>query len=335
MSVEIQPDVAREGSDSTPSAARLSRMLRLPFSDAFLLPGLLVLLVGLLTWMSPYFLTVANINQLLLQSSALGIAAVGATFVIIAGDLDLSIGANIALSGVVTCFGMTNLSHSVVLGALLGVLTGVVIGLINGLLAAVLDIASFVVTLGTGVVASGLALYLTNGLTLAGLPSSFHQLATGSVLGVQQMVWFMLLTFVIGFIALHATTLGLRIFAVGGNRRSSYLNGISVLRVRLGCFVISGLSGGIAGVLVTSWVMAGQPNSGTSLTLFATAAVVLGGTRLSGGAGSVLRTLFGVLLIGILGNGLNLLGVDYSLQQVIIGAVFVLAACTDVLRRRS
>ena len=306
---------------------------RVPAADAVLLPGLLVALVVVLSVLSPFFLTSNNIGQLLLQSSSLGIAAVGATFVIVAGDLDLSIGSNVALSGVLASWGMTGATHSVLVGCVLGVLCGIAIGVVNGLLAAVLDIPSFVVTLGTGVIATGLALYLTNGLTLGGLPMSFHQLSTTPLLGLDSMVWVMLASFLVGGLVLHGTAIGLRVFAVGGNRRAAYLGGVPVARTRMFAFVVSGLSGGLAGVLVTSWVMAGQPNSGTSLTLFATAAVILGGTRLSGGDGSVLRTLFGVLLIGIVGNGLNILGVDYSLQQVVIGAVFVVAACSEIFRR--
>jgi len=323
-------------SGAAPAAPRLwpTVWAKVPAADAVLLPGLLVALVVIMTAQSPYFLTSNNLGQMLLQSSSLGIAAVGATYVIVAGDLDLSIGSNVALSGVVASWGMTEATHSVLVGCALGVLCGAGIGLVNGLLSAVLDIASFVVTLGTGVIATGLALYMTNGLALGGLPMSFHDLATTSILGVDSMVWAMLSTFLVGGIVLHRTALGVRIFAVGGNRRAAYLGGVPVVGARMTAFLVSGLSGGVAGVLVTSWVMAGQPNSGTSLTLFATAAVILGGTRISGGDGSVLRTFFGVLLIGIVGNGLNLLGVDYSLQQVVIGVVFVLAACSEIFRHR-
>lgn len=328
-----------EAPEPAPSAVRgPGRGPRLPngrpASEVLLLPVLLIALGVALTVLNPVFLSGRNLGQILLQASILGIAAVGVTIVIVAGDLDLSIGSNVALSGVVAGFGMTQFSGSVVVGVVLGLLAGLALGVVNGLLAAVLDVAAFVVTLGTGVVATGLALYITNGLTVAGLPMEFQALANTEILGLRSLVWFMVLMFVIGYVILHRTTFGTRVFATGGNREAAFLSGISVKWVRFTAFVFAGLCGGLAGVLMTSRVLAGQPDSGTSLTLFATAAVILGGTRIVGGEGSMIRTVFGVLLIAVVQNGLDILGVDYALQQVAVGVVFVLAACLEVMRRR-
>ena len=182
--------------------------------------------------------------------------------------------------------------------------------------------------------ASGIAIHLTNGLTIAGLPDDFAALATGRFLGLQGMVWFMLATFVVGGVVLHFTNFGIRIFSVGGNRDAAYLAGIRVSFIRLMTFVVAGLCGGLAGVLLTARVQAGQPGISTTLTLYATAAVILGGTSILGGQGSLLRTFFGVLLIAVVQNGLDILGVAYSLQQVAVGAVFILAACSEAIRRR-
>lgn len=326
--------VARQpGASAGPGqAVRGLRRPRLDF-DVLFVPVLILVLGTALTLASPYFLTGRNIGQVLLQGAVLGIVAVGATFVIIGGDLDLSVGYNVALSGIVTALVIVN-TGSWQFGVLVGLLCGVTIGLLNGVLSAWLGVPAFVATLGTGTIAGGLSLWFTNGATISGLPPAFAALATTSFLGLQTLVWFMLALFVLGGVLLHRTNFGIRVFAAGGNRDAAFLAGIAVARVRIMNFVIAGFCGGLAGVLLTARVQAGQPNVGTSLTLFATAAVILGGTSILGGSGSMSRTFFGVLLIAMVQNGLNLLGVDFALQQVAVGAVFVLAACSEVVRRR-
>ncbi len=304
-----------------------------PSFDVVFVPGLIVALAVTLTIASPYFLTSRNLGQILLQGSVLGIVAVGATFVIIGGDLDLSIGYNVALSGVVTAWVMSK-SDSWPLGVVAGLAVGLAIGVANGLLTTTLRVPSFVATLGTGTIAGGLALYLTSGVTISGLPDGFGALATTEILGLQSMVWFMLLLLAIGGVVLHRTNFGVQVFATGGNRDAAFLTGVPVDRVRLTNFLIAGACGGAAGVLLTSRVQAGQPTVGASLTLFATAAVILGGSSILGGHGSMIRTAAGLLLIAVVQNGLNILGVEYSLQQVAIGGVFVLAACSEAFRPR-
>lgn len=302
--------------------------------ESLFVPGFLLILIIVLSFASPVFLSGRNIPQILVQASTLGIVAVGATFVIIGGDLDLSVGANVALSGVMSAIAIVQWEWSWPAGVLVGLVVGVSIGLLNGFLAAYIKVPAFIATLGTGVLATGIAIHLTNGLTIAGLPDEFGSLATAQVLGLQGLVWFMLATFVIGGIVLHFTNFGIRVFASGGNRDAAFLAGIRVARVRLTNFTIAGLCGGLAGVLLTARVQAGQPGISTTLTLYATAAVILGGTSILGGQGSMLRTFFGVLLIAVVQNGLDILGVAYSLQQVAVGAVFILAACSEALRRR-
>jgi ribose transport system permease protein len=310
------------------------RKLRVPFDAAFV-PSIIIILLVILSVASPVFLSSRNLAQILLQISTLGIAAVGATFVIISGDLDLSIGANVAVSGVITAIATMNwFGGNWVLGVALGLACGVSIGLINGFLSAILRVPAFIATLGVGVIAGGLALWLTNGLTVSGLPEDFAALATTNFLGLQTLVWFMLATFLIGGIVLHFTNHGLRTFAVGGNREAAFLSGVPVSRVRITNFAMAGLCAGLAGVLLTARVQAGQPSISTTLTLYATAAVILGGTSLLGGEGSMLRTFFGVLLIGVVQNGLDIMRVDYALKEVAVGTVFVLAAASEALRRR-
>ncbi len=303
--------------------------------DAAFVPSIIVILFIILSVASPVFLSSRNLAQILLQIATLGIAAVGATYVIISGDLDLSIGANVALSGVITAIAtMRWFDSNWILGVVVGLLCGLVIGLINGLLSAILRVPAFIATLGIGVIAGGLALWFTNGLTVSGLPANFAALATTNLLGLQSLVWFMLAIFVVGGFVLHFTNHGLRTFVVGGNREAAFLSGVPVARVRIINFAIAGACAGLAGVLLTARVQAGQPGISTTLTLYATAAVILGGTSLLGGQGSMLRTFFGVLLIGVVQNGLDIMRVDYALKEVAVGTVFVLAAASEAVRRR-
>lgn len=302
--------------------------------DLGFLPSVLIALCVALTVESPFFLTVHNLVNVLSQTAVLGIVAAGSTFVIIGGDLDLSVGANVALSGVVAAYGMTSISHSVLVGVMLGLLVGLGFGLVNGVVSTYVQVPSFITTLGMMVIGDGIAVSLSGGAVVGGLPASFGNLANANVAGVPSIVWLMVGVFVLGYVVLHRTVFGLRIFAVGGNSRAARLSGLKVERVRIGNFVLCALAASIAGLALASQVQAGQPNAGTIYTLYGTAAVVLGGTSLYGGRGGMLRTVFGVLLIGTLQNGLSLLGVNYSDQQVAVGVVFILAASSELLRRR-
>ncbi|WP_432000070.1 ABC transporter permease [Streptomyces sioyaensis] len=301
-------------------------------AQSLVLPLVLVTVVVGLSLASDVFFTGRNIQQLLVQGSVLEIIAVGLTFVIIGGDLDLSIGPNVALSGVVASYGMTTMSDSVPFGILVGTGTGVAIGALNGVLTAYAKVPAFISTMGTGVIATGLSLWMTNGLAVGGLPMSFQSLTTTHVLGLSALVWWAVAVTVIGALVLHRTPFGARVFATGGNRTAAYNVGIYPNRVRFWCLTIAGLCGGIGGVLMTSRVLTSQPSAGTSMTLFATAAVIIGGTKISGGVGTMGLTVFGVLLIANVQNGLAILGVEYALQQVAVGLVFVLAAAFAVLR---
>jgi ribose transport system permease protein len=303
--------------------------------DTAFVPLVLIALVGGLSIASPFFFTGPNLQNLLIQASVLGITAVGATFLIICGELDLSIGSNVALSGVVATIGMTSISGSVLLGVALGIATGTAVGVVNGIVTCWLRVASFISTLGMLVIAAGAALALTNGTTIAGVPASFGAFANTEFLGLRTLVWTMLVIFVVGFVLLRYSAFGVRTYAVGGNIEAARLAGVPVDRVRFLNFVISGFTAGLGGVMLASRVQAGQPYVGTLLTLYATAAVILGGTSLKGGRGSMWRTFLGVLLIGVVQNGLDILGVDYALQQVAVGVVFIIAASSEFVRRRA
>jgi ribose transport system permease protein len=261
------------------------------------------------------------------------LVATGSTFIILARELDLSIGGGVALTSVVAATVMVD-TESVWAGLGAGLFAGVGLGLVNGLLVTRIEVPAFIATLGTAVIARGVAISMTDGGIVTGLPNGFIRVAAGSFLGLSYIVWLMIITVAVLMFVQTQTTFGYRVFAVGGNPEAARLAGIPVLRVKLICFLIGGATITLAGLAMLARVQSGQPNGATSLELYAIAAIVMGGTSLFGGRGSVLRTISGVLLIVILQNGLDLYGVGYDKQQIVIGVVFIGAASVDFVRRK-
>jgi ribose transport system permease protein len=235
---------------------------------------------------------------------------------------------------VIAAKGMTEITSDVAVGMVLGIATGVGIGLVNGSITAGLRVPSFVTTLGTGVAAGGLALVLTDGSTVSGVPDGFPKIANTQILGLRSLVWIAIGLFVLAAVLLHATGFGIRVFAVGDSAEAGRLAGIRVGLVTLACLVISATAAGLVGVLLASRVRAATPGAYGDLALTAIAAVVLGGTSIAGGSGSMAKTFWGVMLIAVLKNGLDNIGLEYSYQNIVIGIVFVLAASSEVVRRR-
>lgn len=321
--------------DTTPGAPRARRLTRTDLIDVLFVPALLVALIIYFSARSDTFLTSRNFEQVLIGAAGLGIAAIATTFVIIAGELDLSIGANAALCGVVTTKAMTDWSDNVVLGVALGLLTGFTVGLANGLITTAFRVPSFVTTLGASFVLAGASLALTGGSSVSGVPTSFGSLANTEWLGIRTIVWLSLAVVALGYVVLHRMAFGIRVFAVGNNAEAARLAGIRVDAVRTAALTIGGFGAGLAGVLLASRLRSGNPGSNSDLALTAIAAVVLGGTAVTGGRGSMLRTFAGVSLIALLRNGLDNLGVEFAYQNIWIGLVFILAACSQVARRRA
>lgn len=302
--------------------------------DLLFVPAMLAVLIVYFMSRSDTFLTTRNFEQILIAGAGLGIAAAAVTFVIIAGELDLSIGANAALCGVVATTAMTDWTDSVVVGVVLGLLCGLAVGLANGLVTTLFRVPSFVTTLGASFVLAGAALAMTGGSSVSGVQDSFGSLANTEWIGIRTIVWFALGVFLVGYLVLHRTAFGIRVFAVGNNTEAARLAGLRVDVVRTAALTIGGFGAGLAGVLLASRLRSGNPGSNGDLALTAIAAVVLGGTAVTGGRGSMVRTLAGVALIAILRNGLDNLGVEFAYQNIWIGVVFVLAACSQVFRRR-
>ena len=292
-----------------------------------------IVILGLvMRFKSDVFFTPGNLHNILLQTSFLACAAFGMTLVIIAAELDLSQGSAMALIGVVAAETMVR-NNSIVLGLLAGVGVGIAVGMFNGLITAVLKVPSFITTLGLLIMARGLAREITAGNTVGNLPGGWKAWWSQEFLNLRMPVWVALGLGVAYHVILRYSRFGLRIYAVGGNAEAARRAGINVTRVRVTVFVLGGLAVAVGGFTLLGRVNVGQPNAAVLTELYAVAAVVLGGTNLFGGRGSIPRTMAGVLLIGLIRNSLNLLSVSSNMQDVWLGVVFVLAMTSQFLRR--
>jgi ribose transport system permease protein len=280
---------------------------------------------------SDVFLTSTNLLNILEQNAPVGIIAIAVTFVLITGEFDLSAGAIYILTGVLAAYWADPLGVWPAFAAAIACAGAV--GLVNGLLVAYARIDSFVCTLATSLMVAGASLAITKGFVKTVADPAFQDLGRNELLGVKYSVWIFAVVAVIFGIVLARSKFGRWLFAVGGNAEAARLSGISTRGVRVAAFVLSGLAAGVAGAIVASRTGQGQAGDGLSLTLFAFAAVVVGGTSVLGGRGAIWRTVLGVLLLALIVNGFNLLGVDPIYQQVVQGAIILLAVAADSLSR--
>ena len=290
---------------------------------------ILLLAVIVLSIVSDTFLTFTNIMNVLRQVSINGILAVGMTLVILTGGIDLSIGSLMAVSAVVAASIVSESPSAAVVALIAGMLASGVLGGVSGTMSSRLNVAPFVATLAMMTIARGIALIYTNGRPIVVDSAAFKFLGQGYLGPVPfPVVVFVLVTALVG-IVLYMTKFGRYIFAVGGNENAARISGIRVGRVKIGVYVINGVLSGLAGALLASRISSGQPNSGLGYELDAIAAVVIGGTSLFGGRGSLLGTIVGVLIIGVINNGLNLLDVSSYWQQIIKGVIIAGAVILD------
>ncbi|WP_257968677.1 MULTISPECIES: ribose ABC transporter permease [unclassified Planococcus (in: firmicutes)] len=290
----------------------------------------LILIIIIITAINPSFLSMSNILNVLRQVSINALIAFGMTFVILTGGIDLSVGSILALTGAVTA-GMMASGIDPILAMLLGLFLGAVLGAINGVIIAKGKVAPFIATLATMTIYRGLTLVYTEGRPISGLGDSmaFQMLGKGYFLGIPVPVVTMLISFGILYFILKKTTFGRRVYAVGGNEEASVLSGINADRIKIYVYSLVGALAGLASLILTSRLNSAQPTAGQMFELDAIAAVVLGGTSLTGGRGWIVGTLIGALIIGVLNNGLNLIGVSSFFQQVVKGAVILLAVLLD------
>lgn len=296
------------------------------------LPLVIVLMGVFFGAINPNFWTMTNLTNVARQVSILALISVGETFAILSAGIDLSVGSLLALVSVICA--QTMLEYGVAVGILAGVLIGAVCGLINGILIAKARIPPFIATLAMLVGARGLALTLSGGLPIAGLPKSFLTIGAGYILGIPIPAIIAAIVMAIGYFILSRTAFGRNVYAVGGNEEAAMLSGINVSRIKILVYLLSGVCAGIAGVVLTSRVISGQPTLGEVQELYAIAAVVIGGSKISGGYGGVGKTVLGVLVLGLLNNGLNLIRVSSYVQLIVIGVIIVLAVYVDLLRSR-
>lgn len=290
----------------------------------------LIVLMVFVTIMNPNFIQVGNILNLLRQVSINGLIAFGMTFVIITGGIDLSVGSTLALSGALGA-GMIAAGWNPVIATLGALIMGALLGAVNGVVITKGKTAPFIATLATMTIYRGLTLVYTDGNPITGIGDSFffQFIGKGYIFGIPFPVVLMAIAFGILFVILHKMTFGRKTFAIGGNENASYIAGIKSDRIKIAVYAISGFMASLSGMILTSRLKSAQPTAGTSYELDAIAAVVLGGTSLSGGRGRLFGTLVGALIIGTLNNGLNLIGVSSFYQQVVKGIVIIIAVLLD------
>ena len=282
--------------------------------------------------LAPPFISLENLVNVALSIAVTGVLAVGMTFVILTGGIDLSIGSVVALGGVVAAI-VTQKTEFVSLGFGAALAIGLLSGAFNGAAIAYFRVPPFVVTLAVLTIARGLAFIFSEGRSIGNLPESFGLIGKSNILGIPYVVWAMLFAFAFGWFILRQTTFGRYVYAVGGNAEAAFLSGVSVKTVTFRVYLLNGLIIGLAAVLLASRLGAGVPNSGLQYELDVIAAVVVGGTSLSGGRGSIIGTLLGTIFIGVLSNGLNLIEIDTYVQKIVLGAVILIAVLVDQLNR--
>jgi ribose transport system permease protein len=294
----------------------------------------LIVLCIIFSVMNPRFMSVANFLNVLQQVAVIAIAAFGMTWVILLGEIDLSIGSIIALAGMVAAqcfaFGLGFLPTFV-----LTLIAGAVLGLANGVLTAKFLLPSFIVTVATMGIYRGLVSLPTNGAPAMITDATWTAIGTQSFVGIPIVIWFVAVLFVFNHVLLSKTTFGRRAYLTGGNREAALYSGIKVDRLKIIIFMISGVMAAISGILLSSRLFSAQTNAGMSYELDAIAAAVLGGTSLSGGVGTMIGTLIGALIIGVLNNGMNMLSVPYFYQLIVKGVVILIAVGLDVRAKRA
>ena len=294
---------------------------------------ILLLIAAMFSLLSDRFLSSSNLLTVALQTSIIALPAIGMTFTIITGGIDLSVGSVAALCGALAAGLATQQGLGTYPGIFLALLAGIAMGLLNGTMIAYGRLPPFVATLATMAAARGLTLVYTQGKPISGLAKSFTFWAS-NVAQIPVPVFVLIGTAVVAHILLAHTRFGVYTFAIGGNEETARLASLPVRRVKLGVYALSGFTAALAGILLTARLWSAQPNSGLGLELDAIASAVLGGASLAGGAGSIGGTMAGAFIIGILSNGMNLLAIPSYNQQVIKGLVFILAVLMDYFLRQ-
>jgi ribose transport system permease protein len=294
---------------------------------------LVALFVGLAI-ASPHFLTGPNLSTVIRQTTVINIMALGMTLIIISGGIDLSVGSTLAFGGFMGALAMQK-GYPIPAAIAIGIAAGMMCGLVNGVLITRLKVNPFIVTLGTMGIYRGMTLLISNGLPVHEIPLKFAFLGSGTgIFGIPIVLWILLVCAISMHILLEHTRLGRYAFSIGSNPEAAFYAGIPVAFNITSVYAIAGGLTGLSGMIEASRLMSGQPTAGQGYELQAIAAVVIGGGSLRGGEGTVLGTLVGAFIMGLLSDGSDLLGINPYWQQVIIGAVIILAVWLDEVRKR-
>ncbi|MCX7884676.1 MAG: ribose ABC transporter permease [Caloramator sp.] len=289
--------------------------------------GLLALCV-IISIITPRFLNVNNLLNVLTQVSVNAVIAIGMSYVILTGGIDLSVGSILAITGAISAAIIVK-SNNVFLAIIVAIIIGALIGGFNGIIVSKGKIQPFIVTLAAMTIFRGVTYVYTNGTPISSLGRDFTFIGNAKVLGIPFPVIITLIVFLIAYYIINETRFGRYVYALGGNEDSTRLSGINTDRIKMIVYVVSGIAAAISGVIVTSRIGSASPNAGSGYELDAIAAVVLGGTSLSGGEGSITGTIIGAMIIGVLNNGLNLMNVSPFYQSIVKGLVILLAVLID------
>lgn len=292
----------------------------------------LILFSLIISVLNDRFLTLSNISNVLRQTSINSIIAAGMTFVILTGGIDLSIGSTLAFTGATSAFMIFSGVHPL-LAVIFSLLLGMGLGMLNGIIISKGRLQPFIVTLATMTILRGATMVFTNGKPIStgydAYGEIFNKIGEGYIFNIPNPVWIMIAIFSFGYFILKNTTFGRYVYALGGNEDATALSGINVDRIKIFVYGINGLLAALAGIIITSRLSSAQPTAGSGYELDAIAAVVLGGTSLAGGVGSILGTVVGALIIGILNNALNLMNVSSYYQLLLKGLVILIAVLLD------
>ena len=292
-----------------------------------------IALVVVLTCLKPSFIQPSNLVNILKQASINGILSFGMMFVIIAGGFDMSVGSTVAFAGIVAAL-LGQGQFPLIVPLVVAMLAGLAVGIVNGVGVAVGDLPPFIMTLGTMTAVRGLALLTSDGKPVTGISDEYKAVAASSIFGVPMLAIFLVIVILICAFVLAKTVYGRRVYACGGNLQAARVSGINTTLIRISTFAIAGLLAGLSGFLMTSRVTIGQPTAAESYEMDAITACVVGGVSMSGGVGKPWGVVVGCLLITVITNGLDILGVSSHWQKIVKGVIIVLAVLIDVKGKR-
>jgi ribose/xylose/arabinose/galactoside ABC-type transport system permease subunit len=297
-------------------------------SEYFIFVIFLVLVIAL-TCLKPSFIQPSNLVNILKQASINGILSFGMMFVIIAGGFDMSVGSTVAFAGILAAM-LGQGQFPLFVPLIVALIAGLAVGIVNGVGVAVGDLPPFIMTLGTMTAVRGLALLISNGKPVTGISAEYKAIAASSVVGVPMLAVFLVIVILICSFILAKTVYGRRVYACGGNLLAARVAGINTTKIRISTFAIAGLLAGFCGFLMTSRVTIGQPTAAESYEMDAITACVVGGVSMSGGVGKPWGVVIGALLITVIANGLDILGVSSHWQKIVKGVIIVIAVLIDV-----